>query len=396
MRRVRKAAWFYCLLSKRFFKKLSFVFLLCAVPLVVLGFQGAASGESGVLRILLFTEEPEDEAAREIVERILEEESVIYYARAEGLEEAKEQLLAKEADAVVIFRSGFQERTKKLLDRINRSDGQEGTWDDEEESPILILRREENVLMQLSGFKLLASLYPGFSASVYEDFLLNELGLEGKLTREEIARIYESSDNGGRLFRMDYQATGALPEETDGNYMTAPLRGLLSLLVILSGFAADMFFMQDERRGMLDGVCLRERRRRVYVYQLAAMVPVASAVWLALYLTGDTGSVGREVLLMALYLADCMVFCNLGRMLCGRAERLGACLPLLMLGLLLFSPIFLTLRRLRAVQLLLPPFYYLSTLRTGEWTAAMVLYAGIGFAVNTILGRLAEKRNVSL
>lgn len=388
MRKVKRAVLFYCLLSKRFFKKLSFVLLLCAVPLVVLGFQGVASQESGVLRILLYMEDPEDEAAGEIVEQMLREESVVYYARADKLEEAKEQLLSGEADVVVVFRSGFAENMKRSLSRLNEPD------DDEAEKPIVIYRREENVLQQLAGLRLFAALYPGLSYSVYVDFLLQDLGLEGRLSVEEIAEIYESSDNGGRLLRMDYQAADAAPKETDANYMTAPLRGLLSLLVILSGFAADMFFMQDERRGMLDASSLRERRGRVYGYQLAAMVPTAVVVLLALYLMGDMGSVGREVLLMALYLADCMVFCNLGRMLCGKAERLGACLPLLMMGLLLFSPIFLTLRRLRVLQLFLPPFYYLSEVQTGGWTVAMLLYAGIGFVLNAILARFAEKRNV--
>lgn len=390
MRKMKKAVLFYCLLSKRFFKKLSFVLLLCAVPLVVLGFQGVASQDSGVLQILLYMEDPEDEAAGKIVEQLLQEESVIYYARAEKLEEAQEKLLSGEADVVVIFRSGFEENMKRSLSTLNEPED-----DEEAEKPLVVLQREENVLMQLFGMKLFATLYPSLSYSVYEDFLLQDLGLEGRLSVEEIAEIYESSDDGGRLLRMDYQDAGAASaEEADRNYMTAPVRGLLSLLVILSGFAADMFFMQDERRGMLDASSLRERRGRVYGYQLAAMVPTAVAVLLALYLMGDMGSVGREVLLMALYLADCMVFCNLGRMLCGKAERLGACLPLLMMGLLLFSPIFLTLRRLREVQLLLPPFYYLSEVRAGGWTAAMLLYAGIGFAVNAILARFAEKRNV--
>ena len=77
MRQIRHFFLYYALLSKRFFKKFSFIILLCTVPLLVLGLKNVSTEDTGMLKILLYAEDPEDETVRELTAKMLKEDSVI-------------------------------------------------------------------------------------------------------------------------------------------------------------------------------------------------------------------------------------------------------------------------------------------------------------------------------
>lgn len=376
MRGIRHAVLYYRLLSKRFLKKLSFILLLCAVPVLALCLRNVSEQNSGMLKIALCVEDPEDENVRKLVEDLTNADSVMKCFLAEGEEAARKMVMSGEVDAAWIFQKGFTGRIKEMIANGMKGDG-----------PILVVEQEDNVVLQLARIKLFGAIYPTLSYAMFQDFVHSDLGVE--VTEEELRTYYEAYGEEKDLFR--FATAGANTQvETPSNYMIAPLRGMLAILIVLCGFAADMFFLQDETSGVLDAFSMRTRRRNIYIYQLAAMVPAAVAVLTALFLLGDFTGTASELLLMILYLADCMVFCNLIRCLCGTAGCLGAGIPILTLGMLVVCPVFFNLRQLHTVQYLLPPYYYLGAARVGLGSheiAVMALFAVIGAAMNI----LAEK-----
>lgn len=382
MKRIRKVFIYYVLLSKRFLKKISFVLLLCAVPVLVLGMKNVSGKDAGMLDILLYLEDPEDETARSLADKLLNSESVITYQLAEDEESARKMVSRGEADALWIFKDDLANRTQKIISR-----GMKG------EGILTVVEREDNVAMQLARIKLFGTMYPVLSYALCKDFARSDLDIEA--TDEELRSYFEAHDNESELFVLDYIDGEGEKKAEKQNYLTAPLRGMLALLIILGGFAADMFFMQDKEQGILDAFSAKRRQWAIYIYQLAAMIPVTMAVLAALYLIRDFAGLGRELLLLVLYLADSMVFCNLVRKLCGTAGHLGAAIPILILGMLVICPIFFYFRDLRMVQCLLPPFYYLNAAHTGPDAAdmaVMLLYAGIGGMVDILTGWLGRRK----
>jgi hypothetical protein len=67
-------------------------------------------------------------------------------------------------------------------------------------------------------------------------------------------------------------------------------------------------------------------------------------------------------------------FCELIRRLLPRTEALGIATPLLLLLMLVLCPVFLNVRRLRPLQFLLPPFYYLHGVHNRDYVYGLVLY----------------------
>lgn len=376
MRGIRKAILYYVLLSKRFLKKLSFVLLLCAIPVLALCLRNISEQDSGMIRIALFMEDPEDETVRALVEELTNANSVLRCFPVEEEATARKMVIRGDVDAAWIFQKDFMQNIKAMIANGMKGDG-----------PILVVEQEDNVVLQLARIKLFGALYPSLSYALFQDFVYSDLGVE--ITEEELRSYYDLFEKKDDLFR--FASSGANEHSVaQSNYMTAPLRGMLAILIVLCGFAADMFFLQDKAGGVLDAFSLRKRRRSAYIYQLAAMVPAAVAVLTALFLLGDFGGAAGELLLMVLYLADCMVFCNLIRCISGTAGCLGAGIPILTLGMLVICPVFFNLRQLRAVQYFLPPYHYLSAAHTGlrsHEIAVMALFAVIGAVINI----LAEK-----
>lgn len=376
MRGIRRAVLYYALLSKRFLKKLSFLLLLCAVPVLSLCLRNASQENSGMLKVALCMEDPEDETVRTLVEELLHADSVLRCFPVETEETARKMVQSGEADAAWIFQEGFTGRIDEMI-----ADGMRG------EGPILVVEQEDNVVLQLARIKLFGALYPSLSYALFRDFVRSDLRID--VPEEELKSYYEVYDEERDLFRFAHSgAEERFVEEV--NYVTAPLRGMLAILILVCGLAADMFFLQDGAAGVLDAFSLRTRRRKVCIYQLAAMAPAAVAVLVALFLLGDFTGMAEELLLMTLYLADCMVFCNLVRILSGTAERLGAGIPILTLGMLVVCPVFFNLRQLRAVQCFLPPYHYLNAAHVGvggHEALVMVLFAVAGAWMNV----LAEK-----
>lgn len=376
MRGIRKVILYYVLLSKRFLKKLSFILLLCAIPVLALCLRNISEQDSGMIRIALCMEDPEDETVRELVEKLTNADSVMRCFPVEEEATARKMVERGDVDAAWIFQKDFVGRINEMVSNGMRGDG-----------PILVVEQEDNIVLQLARIKLFGVLYPSLSYALFQDFAYSDLGVEA--TEEELRSYYELFEEKDDLFQFAYSGAKENPV-AQSNYMTAPLRGMLAILIMLCGFAADMFFLQDEAGGVLDAFSMRTRRRSVYIYQLAAMVPAAVAVLTALFLLGDFTGAAGELLLMIWYLADCMVFCNLVRCLCGTTGCLGAGIPILTLGMLVICPVFFNLRQLRAIQYFLPPYYYLSAAHMGSGSheiTAMALFAVIGAVMNI----LAEK-----
>lgn len=373
MKKLQKSLFWFYLTCKRLVKKPSFLLLLCSIPILVFAMGMVAQEESGMLNIVLYQENEEDELSSELVSDLLTEDSVLQYHQVSEEAEAYALVETGRVDAAWIFPDKMQEKLEEYI---------AGAYD----CPFIrIAVREDNVILQLSREKLYGALYSYFPYTVYEMYVQNELGGED-LSEEELRAYYESARVEGDLFALTY-VNGEAHDANRGeaNYLTAPIRGLLALVVMLCSLSAVMYYLQDEAAGVFDRVVLKRRQKYLYGYQLAATVWASAAVLLALALSGNFESFGNELGLMALYIVMTTGFCSVVKKLCGNLQRLGTCIPLLMIGMLVLCPIFFAVRRFRMVQYLLPPFYYLNAVHNTTIIGWMFLYCVAVFAIDLVI-----------
>ncbi|MBP3602845.1 MAG: ABC transporter permease [Lachnospiraceae bacterium] len=362
---------YYRLLCKRFLKKKSFLLILCMIPLFCFGIKMVSTQDSGVLKIVLCAEDENDKDVNALLQRIMEEESVIYFEMSDDAEKAKEAVKNNRADAAWIFVEDYKENIQTFAE--------EKVTD---EPAIIVYEREENVVLQLARMKLFGIIYPDVAYAVYEDFVQKEVLLGEEISEEELREVYDRWHVEENLFCLINNDE----ENFDGekSYITAPLRGMLSLLIMLCALSAVMFHFQDKEQGMFEATQQKKVDKLLYVYEAAALTLPALAVLISLYVMNSAGNLLWEVLIMMLYLIDCGLFCVFLRKIVRTPKVFGGCIPFFMLSMFILCPIFLSTKSLRIVQILLPPYYYLNAVHDPGYVMGMVIYAMIAFCTNCI------------
>lgn len=370
---IDRIMMWYFLLNKRLFKKMSFLLILCLVPIMVGGMRLVAQEESGIVRIALCMENPEDELSVSIVDELMNEgNDVIRYVLCEKEDEARKLVTEYEADAAWIFPEDLQ---KSL---------QETTHEKEIKPVVTVVQREDNVLMIFTREILCSALYPSFSYKVYENFVRKDMELE-TVSDEELQEAYDRMLVEGSLFQMVY--LDGQQEVNDYNYLQAPLRGMLAVWLVLCGFAASMYFIQDERKGFFSRVPVRYRLWAAFGAYAVLLSDAGIVLLVSCKLAGVFTLWYREVLSAVLFVCCTLVFCNLIRLICRSPEKIGSCTAILLIGMLVLCPIFINIKKFNAVQYLLPPFYYLRSIHSMYYLYGMAIYTVVLFVLCVLIFR---------
>ena len=379
MKKVSRIFLWLILFNKRLLKKISFLIILCCIPLLVLGVNLMAKQESGILRVVLCQEDADD-LSEKVVADMLKLDSALSFVEAETVEEAIRLVQSDKADAAWIFPEDFTGVMETYF--------KQGIWD---EPLIRIVEKEDNVMLHLSREVLFSRLYSSITYMVYEDFVRTEV-LEGvEVSEEELWESYQKTNMEENMFEFSYLDGETADMGT--SYMLYPVRGLLALVIVLCGLALGLYFMQDEQNGIFIWMPLNRSVFGSWLYQMPGLADVGLVVLAALFFSGVTVGFLTELLLMFVYLWMVAGFSDLVRRLCGKPVRLGAMIPLLMLVMLAVTPIFMGAPNMKWLQLLLPPYYYINALHNNAYRVGMLVYVVVVFAVNfLVLKWQARKR----
>lgn len=360
---IRRMLTRYYLLNKRLFKKYSFLLILCMVPLLVGGVRVLSRQESGIARVVLCLPNPEDELALQVAEKLISGESILRYQFCESKEEARRMVVENEADTAWIFEEDLADSLRMVASR-------------KRIGPVVkVVERKESVSLIFSREILSGALYPVFSYVVYEEYIRSDLGLT-EVSEEELRRAYEQTLVEGSLFEMAYLDDGQKTEE-DFNYLQAPLRGILSIWLVICGLAACLYYMQDEEQGALSRIPVARRLSASFGMCAVFLSDAVLVVLFACKLAGVFTVWHREVMSCVLFACATLAFCNLIRLIADTPERLGSSMLILTAGMLVLCPVFFNLRSFRAVKYLLPSYYYLLSIHSVRYLYGMVIYTTV-------------------
>ena len=374
---MRRFLLWYWLLTKRLLRRPAFWLLLLCVPLLSGAMAAAAKQESGVVRIALFCPAAEGPARRS-ADRLLTADSLVRCTACETESAAREAVQTGRADAAWIFRDSAEAELARFAAR-------RGT-----RGAVLVVEREDNVFLRLAREQLAAALYPEASRALFRNYLTEALGAPADSPDAFFEQYYASDVEESSIIVFSHVDGSALAPGAD--YLVAPVRGLLALLLILAGLASAMHYDAEARRDAFIWLRAPLRRALPLLFHLAALLPVGLAALLALRAAGLLGAWPRELGTMLLYCAACAAFCELLRRLCRSQARLGALIPVLMAVMLALCPVFFDLRILEPVRHLLPPYYYLNAVRSGRFVGLLALFTCAAAALGMALPDTASDR----
>ena len=376
MKKTRKYfIWFY-MLSKRLLKKPSFIALLCLIPAIVPLVNIAMSQESGVLHIALCNEDS-SVIASEIIETLTEKESVIRFSVCESKDEAFNDVRYGNIDAAWIFPGDFD-------DRINQYD-----INNPKEALIEVIEGEETTPLKLSHEVLFGSIYDNLSHSVYKSYVRSEI-VDDDYPSDKIDEYYDEMDNPNSIIQLERLKSGK--PTISNNYLTAPLRGILSLLIVLSALAATMYFLKDQSEKRFDWLPPKKRIAPAFASCLSASCLSAIAVFVALQLSVISVGIWNELISMALFVVATTGFCLVFSLTMKSYGKLGAIIPGLIIVMLILSPIFFNLKVLLPLRLMIPTHYYLYSIYNHNYYVYTIIYCIVVYSVCFVLNSALSSR----
>lgn len=370
----------FLILTKRLLRKPGFVAILILVPLLVAAMGIVSkSSDNGVVTVALAMQDADDATARAVVDDLMQNSRLISFVLCDTPAEAHSLVERGDVDAAWIFPADMNGKMQKFTQHMHRNN-----------AFVAVVQREDSVMLRLSHEKLNAALYPHLSRALYKSYAVSYLTL-GELDAQRLDDYYAAVNaDGADVFRLVYAASEQAASDADSNYLLAPIRGLLAVMITLSGFAAAMFYMQDERRGTFDRLPPNRRFLFSLSYHAAAVVCVAVASLLALFITGFSVGSLREIAAMTLYCVIAVGFCVAARLILRDIRLLGALMPPLAVAMIVVCPIFLNLE-IPVLGYLLPPYYYLNAIYDALWLLYMTVYAAVIYAFDYALFRLRAR-----
>lgn len=354
--------WNY-FLGKRFLKKPMFLAILCFIPLLALLLKNESKEQSGVLTIALCQLDEQDELSSKIIENLVNQKSILQYKMVSNEEEAYQAVRTAIVDAAWIFQSNMGETLSEysISDFIT--------------NPLVtIVEREEDVYLQLSREKLYAAIFPYYSYELYENYIEYVVCKDGVVeSREKLPDYYKVMGKEDGIIEFAYIDDTKIDMRNEQNYLIAPLRGLLALILTICGFASYLYYLEDKAKKLFQMLSSYNKRIYQLAYPLVGIFLAGIAMYVSLALVGMIHKPGEELLFLFLLMLASTAFCALIGRSCGSVRRLTALIPFLLLAQLFFSPIFFSVRKLRKVSYLFPAFYYLD----GQHNRSFIYELGI-------------------
>lgn len=355
--------WFRWLwmLSKRLYKRAAFLAILVLIPLAVAALQMAAAADSGFVHIVLAQTDASDALSADLISDFMAEDSLVRFSCAPDPRTATDMVIRGEADAAWIFADDLQGRMESFVDSRYRHGGL-----------VTVVEREQTVLTRITREKLAFALQNYTSRVCYLDFTRDHIEALNALTDAELMAYFD-----GAYFSDDLFLFRTADGETDvptTDYLLAPVRGLLGILMVLCGLAAALFYCRDKAQGTFALVPERHHSLVAFACLLVAVLNVSAVIYVALTVAGVATFWLKELAIVLLYALCCAAFCLLILRLCGGARALASVLPVLVVAMLTLCPVFFDVRQLLAVQMLLPPTYLINAGYSDRWIGYMALY----------------------
>lgn len=378
MGKIKKLFLWYLLLNKRFLKKVGLWAILLIIPLLTVALNIVSLEDNGIISVALAAENKNDALVSEIIDEIRQDNRLMRFVVASTPAEAENLVKDGRVDAAWIFPDNL---AQKLNNFVN-----------DKQSVIRILEREETVPLMLSREKLSGVIYKNCSSSLYIKYV-RENALElNSVSDERLMEYYNDIKSDGDLFEFSYtNEAHSTKDARETGYLLTPVRGLMAIMLVLSGLAAAMFYTADDKNGTFAWISQKAKPFVAGAFHLIPISITALAMLISLYLSGLWIGFLRELLLAFLYVICITVFCMTARLICGSGKILGAITPIMMLLFIVICPVFLDIKVLRPIQNLLPTFHYLSAVHNNKFIVIMMLYAVICSAVYFLLSKILRK-----
>lgn len=356
---MRAMIWFL-LSCKRHLRRRAFLALLCLLPLAALALARLGGEEEREIWIAVCVTEPETEEEKgeeSLGERLMEELTrssspggMFRFYRCEKEEQLREEVASRRAECGYVISGDLERRLAQ------------GNY----RRAITVYSAPSTVAAGISQETVFAALAQLYDRTLFLDYVERGAAFEGlALSAEEAEETYERWRENGSTFRFEYVYEEGGAGET-GSSSAPPvirIRGLMAVLVFVSGLYGAVLLGEDEQRGLFLPLNPQERRLCALSCLAAPVVLSLLSGLLALAAGGELAGSAAETGRLLAYGMAVVLFSWLMKNITRTPRTLCCVIPFLVVGSLVFSPVFLDVGRFSQTAAkmgyLFLPWYYL-------------------------------------
>ncbi len=375
MTRIRRTFIWFWMLGKRLLKQWSFVVLLCLIPVLIPTVNMAMSEESGLVHILI-CHEGNDPTAEKIITSILNQDTLARFTEVNSVEEATKQVANHKADLAWIFPNDFSQKLDKYAG--NRS----------QEPIVTVIQREANMTTRISNEMLFSNIYPEFSYQIYRNFSKSYVVDKHDVSEDFLREEYDKMQLSDTIVSMEKISTEGMVNTVEVTYLNAPIRGLLSIMVLLCTLTAAMYAIKDRSEGRFNWLSPHKRLIPAFGSCFAAAILSGTVMLVSLTISNITGNFGIELLSLLLLILSVTGFSLLVSLPFTSYGKFGAMIPGILILSLVLSPIFFNL----GVDVYIPSYFYLMSIYHPKHHMFAFLYSVILLVLIIIGNHVLSKR----
>lgn len=353
---MKRLKLLFILLCKRQLKSAVLVCFLVAMPLMSLLMNLLPSmNEARLFRIGLYAT-ADNQAGRQAIDYLTSNDEGIIFYMADSPESLREDILNQETDCGYIIKDNLVENIlEHKLDNL-----------------IVRICDLENVITQTSGEVVFSAVLRSVSKDIAIRYI-NDHGFFAPDTYDSAMEYFHKQfaalDEGGSSLVLNFTipSTGTgddTTREITTGPMTFPIRGINAIILLIACVLGAGQWITDRNNNifrMMSPVYVFITR---ILYSLIPALIFGASALLSALLGDSVYGFMTELLALLVYIVILIAFCTLLTFIAKKEQHILSALPVLILFSLLMCPVFIDLSIylpvLRAINKILPPFYYLT------------------------------------
>ena len=109
---------------------------------------------------------------------------------------------------------------------------------------VQILQRKDDTLSHMAREKLFCIIYPLVSRAVFDDYMTS-LPVESTVTEAQLDKYYAYKGISGDIVKTVTVDSVGNTRESSESFLLSPIKGMLSVIIMLSGLAAALYTLSD-------------------------------------------------------------------------------------------------------------------------------------------------------
>lgn len=367
---MKKILTWILLFQKRILKKPMFQITILLIPILLFLLFTFNKSSDSLVRVALIS--GNDEYSQNFVKDLLDSSNhVISYYQCYDESQMRKDVLTGKAECGYIMPDDMPRKIAQFSSK-------------KKQGIITAIVKKESISTKIVNEIIYGRLFSERAYPVLKDFI-NEKQPD-RLTSAEDEKMYDAFSKyliEPLMFSFEY-ADGSKNDllnndDSSHNYYMLPVRGILSVLILVSSMSGVLMLSNDDRKNTWGFIRLSKRPAFNYFYIFMSILPIAICSLAAIFITGISTNVLNEIRLMVLYALLLTGFSSLLKALIKNIYVLCSLIPVTVLLSLIICPVFIDIGSIvpqaRFVRLFLPTNYYLDSIYSGPAQLKMFILA---------------------